>query len=92
MERAREEEPVTESLAAEGAAAGARAGFPAPAAPGETDTAAGGEEEAPRYVSDAEILAALRATRWNRTRAAERLGVSRTTVWRRLKDMESKGG
>jgi two-component system, NtrC family, response regulator HydG len=32
------------------------------------------------------LLAALQATGWNRTRAARRLGIDRTTLWRKLKE------
>ena len=44
--------------------------------------------EVPRH-TDAEkdlLLAALRAEGWNRTRASRRLGIDRTTLWRKIRE------
>ncbi|KAA0255775.1 MAG: sigma-54-dependent Fis family transcriptional regulator, partial [Acidobacteria bacterium] len=51
---------------------------PEPAVPGGA-TARGGERE--------RIVAALEAAHWNRHRAAGALGVSRSTLWRRMREL-----
>ena len=55
-----------------------------------TRGAAGSSRSAPadRGGDDSErIQRALEATRWNRGAAAERLGMSRTTLWRRMREL-----
>ncbi len=47
--------------------------------------AAGGPRR--RKLGETEIRAALERTGWNRTRAAEALGVSRVTLWKKIKQL-----
>jgi propionate catabolism operon transcriptional regulator len=47
------------------------------------------EEEAPVLLDDARILAALQAAKGSRQGAAQALSISRTTLWRRLKEIEA---
>ena len=46
-------------------------------------------EEAPALLDDARILAALQAAKGSRQGAAQALSISRTTLWRRLKEIEA---
>lgn len=41
-------------------------------------------------LDDVELLRILKDCRGNRTRAAERLGMSRTTLWRKLREIQAK--
>jgi DNA-binding NtrC family response regulator len=57
------------------------------AAPAEAAPAGGAPGPAPANPSDRErLLAVLQAQRWNRAGAARALGISRTTLWRRMRD------
>ncbi len=62
--------------------------------PGELRQAASGQAPAPapgkrRVSSDREhMLAILEQSRWNKTKASELLGVSRTTLYRKLKELD----
>ena len=64
----------------------AQAGIPARTAPEQGHPPAQGEEDG-GTPSRAAILAALEAHRWNRSAAAASLGTSRTTLWRRMREL-----
>ncbi|NTU59864.1 MAG: sigma 54-interacting transcriptional regulator [Deltaproteobacteria bacterium] len=42
---------------------------------------------APKEADEASVRSALEECRWNKGRAAQRLGLSRTTLWRRMRDL-----
>jgi DNA-binding NtrC family response regulator len=58
---------------------------PAPTEPLQTASSTMGTGTA-RESCDEELRRALESCRWNRTAAARRLGISRTTLWRRLRE------
>jgi transcriptional regulator of acetoin/glycerol metabolism len=43
--------------------------------------------ESPTDPESDRIVKALAAHRWNRNRAAQALGLSRSTLWRRMRDL-----
>ncbi len=57
-----------------------------PPMPGAADTAGLAPLEAHRAKERASILAALEETRWNRKEVAERLGLPRRTLYRRMQE------
>ncbi len=61
-----------------------RGGEPAPAAPPRIQSL----QDAERGFARDYLLRALRATDWNRTQAAKLLGISRKTLWKRLRDLD----
>jgi transcriptional regulator with PAS, ATPase and Fis domain len=72
-------EDLPEEVRAAGAAEPPRAA--APAAPSARPADAGADPERAR------ILEALEVQHWNRQKAAEALGLSRSTLWRRMRDL-----
>jgi DNA-binding NtrC family response regulator len=62
-----------------------RAALP-PAAPTPEPVAVEGVGEARRRAEALELRRALEKTQWNRSEAARTLGISRTTLWRKMRD------
>jgi DNA-binding NtrC family response regulator len=58
----------------------------APATGDESGEAVAGVSLEPGDIERDRLLAALERTRWNQSRAAEQLGMSRTTLWRKMRE------
>ena len=74
-----------DDLPAEIRSAAAAAGCAEPPAPAETEVAASGDPEARL------IQSTLERNLWNRSKAAKDLGMSRSTLWRKMREMRIGG-
>jgi transcriptional regulator of acetoin/glycerol metabolism len=66
-------------------------GSPAPGVSASSEMAGGSNTGSLRDVEKQQIISALEQTGWHRGRAAEMLGISPSTLYRRLRDYNLEG-